>query len=251
MSDGRPEAGMPADAPAIEALGLARSFGERRVIDGLDLRVEQGAFLTVFGPNGAGKSTLLRILSTLDKPSAGELALFGRPVSEDPESSRALIGLVSHSPMLYASLSIEENLRLFARLYGVAQPQQRVRQMLARVGLEHRRYDLVRTLSRGMTQRAALARALLHEPRLLLLDEPFAGLDAQATKILDGLLAELKSSGRHTVVLVSHDLEYGYQAASHLLLLARGRELCFASVAQLEFENFAALYAQAVGEGVA
>lgn len=235
--------------PALEAKGVSKVFGDRKALDGVSFSVPQGAFLSIFGPNGAGKSTLLRVLSTLARPTAGSIHVQGFDALEDPDKVRACIGVVSHQPMLYPDLTALENLEFFARMHGAERPAERARELLARVGLDHRRFDAVRSFSRGMTQRMAIARALVHDPRVLFLDEPYAGLDPHAVEIFDGLLDELRS-GR-TFVMVSHDLRKGYDACTHALVLARGRTVSFQSREQLDFSAFSQLYRETVGMGVA
>lgn len=234
---------------AINITGVTRSFGLRKALDRLSLVLPSGAFLSVFGHNGAGKSTLLRILTTLDHPTSGTVEILGLNSREDAEKIRARIGYISHNPMLYGDMTAEENLMFFARLYGVAEPQLRVRSLLRDVELEHRRLDIVRTFSRGMTQRLAIARALLNDPELIFLDEPYAGLDPHAVEVLDGLLAAIRSE--RTFVMVSHNLVSGYEHASHVLLLAHGREICFEPTSELSFNRLTELYRRDAGEGAA
>lgn len=156
---------------------LTKSFGGRKAVDDVSFALPEGAFLSVFGPNGAGKTTLLRMLATLSRPTEGTVTLAGIDVKEEPERVREAIGLISHNPMLYPDLTAEENLLLYAKLYGVADPEHRVIELLDAVGLKHRRLDRVRTFSRGMTQRVSIARALVNDPSVVLLDEPYSGLD--------------------------------------------------------------------------
>jgi heme exporter protein A len=234
---------------AINITGVTRSFGLRKALDKLSFTLPCGTFLSIFGHNGAGKSTLLRILTTLDRPTSGAVEILDMNGREDAEKIRARIGYISHNPMLYGDMTAEENLQFFARLYGVVDEPARVRTLLRDVELDHRRLDIVRTFSRGMTQRLAIARALLHDPELIFLDEPYAGLDPHAVEILDGLLATIRQ-GR-TFVMVSHNLASGYAHASHVLLLAHGREVCFQSTNDLSYERLTELYRLNVGEGVA
>lgn len=236
-------------ACALEVRGVSKAFGVRKALDDVTFALPQGAFLSVFGPNGAGKSTLLRVLSTLARPSAGSVRVMGIDAAEEPERVRGRIGMVSHQPMLYADLTAEENLVLYGRLYGVDDPAGRARQMLKRVELDHRRFDAVRTFSRGMAQRLAIARALLHDPDVLFLDEPYAGLDPHAAEVFDGLVAEVRE-GR-TFVMVSHDLQRGFSSCTHALLLARGRVAAFGERDQLGADAFAKRYRETVGWGVA
>ena len=149
---------------AIETTDLVKAFGDRRAIDGISIQLPQGAFLSVFGPNGAGKTTLLRVLTTCMRPTRGSVRICGIDLKENPDQARALIGLISHQPMLYPDLTAYENLMVFAKLYGLIHPEQRVMELLEAVELKHRRFDVVRTFSRGMLQRLSIARALIHDP---------------------------------------------------------------------------------------
>lgn len=239
------------DAPhlAFEAIGLSKAFSDRKALDKVTFSLPQGAFLSIFGSNGAGKSTLLRVLATLARPTAGDIRVVGIDAREEPDKVRGLIGMVSHQAMLYPDLTAFENLEFYARMYGVDDPAGRARALLKRVGLDHRRFDAVRTFSRGMTQRLAVARALVHDPAIVLLDEPYAGLDPHAIEIFDGLLAELRD-GR-TFAMVSHDLRKGFDACTHALVLARGRVVAFEAKEQIEFDAFSRLYRDTVGMGVA
>jgi heme exporter protein A len=178
----------------IDVRNLTKSFGSKYALRGVNLRVMPGESLVLFGPNGAGKSTLVRILSSLSRPSSGTVHIGGLELAKHADGIRRYLGVVSHAPLLYDSLTAEENLRFFAGLYGMKGSEPRIRALLERVGLYSRRSDLVRTFSRGMVQRLAIARALLHDPEVLLLDEPDTGLDPQAAEMLHGLLSEL--SGR-------------------------------------------------------
>lgn len=228
---------------------LTKSFGGRKAVDDVSFALPEGAFLSVFGPNGAGKTTLLRMLATLSRPTEGTVTLAGIDVKEEPERVREAIGLISHNPMLYPDLTAEENLLLYAKLYGVADPEHRVIELLDAVGLKHRRLDRVRTFSRGMTQRVSIARALVNDPSVVLLDEPYSGLDPHAIDIFDDLIGRVRD-GR-TFVMVSHDLEKGFRLADHVLVMARGRAVSFGPKDALDPEEFRALYRSTVGSGVA
>jgi heme exporter protein A len=249
VPDSSPDADAPAPPLALEVTGLSKAFGARKALDGLSLTLPQGAFLSIFGPNGAGKTTFLRILATLARPSAGEARVCGYDIREQPDEIRERIGLISHRSLLYPDLTAEENLSITARLYGIAQPAQRVSRLLETVELTARRHDAVRSFSRGMTQRLSIARALIHNPRLLLLDEPYSGLDPRAVEILDGLIAEVRE-GR-SFIMVSHDLHKGLELASHVLMLNRGRQVLFAPRPELDSDDFAERYRATVGMGVA
>jgi heme exporter protein A len=228
---------------------LSKVFGTRKALDNLSFALPEGAFLSIFGPNGAGKTTLLRILATLARPTAGRVLVHGFDLKEAPDDVRERIGFISHRSLLYPDLSAEENLLFVARLYGIQDAAQRVSQMLAVVELTARRHDPVRTFSRGMTQRLSIARALIHNPRLVFLDEPYSGLDPHAVDLLDDLIASVRT-GR-SFVMVSHDLQKGFDLASHVLLLAKGRQLVFEHKDELDFATFSTHYRQTVGMGLA
>jgi heme exporter protein A len=238
----------------IELRKLTKAFGSKVALRGVDLRVAAGESLVIFGPNGAGKSTLIRILSSLSRPTSGTVRIGGYDLATHAEGIRRYLGVVSHAPLLYDSLTAEENLRFFGRLYSVANLEGRVGDMLSRVGLAHRRGDLVRTFSRGMVQRLAIARALLHEPQVLLLDEPDTGLDPQAAEMLHGLLAALsgrsgESANQRTIVTVTHSIERGLAIADRVIILANGRIAFDASARGMTAVEFRPLYDRYVGGG--
>lgn len=234
-------------APALRVSGIEKRFGARRVLKSIDFELPQGASLVIFGPNGAGKTTLLRILSTLDRPSKGTCEALGFSYKEQIEQVRGRIGFITHNPMLYLDLTARENLVLFARLYGVDNPGKRADEMLTLVELKHRANDKVRGFSRGMTQRIAIARAFINDPRIVFLDEPYSGLDPHAAGIVDRMLAG--SRRRCTLVTVSHSLESGFAQASHVLLLAKGRQVMFSEQSQLDYDEFKNVYYEQVEVG--
>ena len=234
---------------ALRVRGITRTFGVRTALDDVTFDLPRGAFLSIFGPNGAGKTTLLKILSTLSPPSKGEAEVLGFDLVKDAVELRRHIGFISHNPLLYMDLSAEENLMFFAKLYGVPDPEKRVRDLLFAVELEHRRFDLVRTFSRGMTQRLSIARALIHKPELVFLDEPYSGLDPHAMDILDTLIAQIRDD--HTFVMISHDLQKGIDHATHALILAKGKVVMFEEKDELDTDVFARTYREVVGMGVA
>jgi len=209
----------PADAPAVACEDLGRAYGERVVLRGLTFALPAGRTLAVFGPNGAGKTTLLRILATLLRPHAGRATVLGRDVHREGWAVRGRLGLLAHEPMLYRDLTARENLRYHARLHGVALA--RVEELLEAVGMRLRGDEPVRTLSRGMTQRVAICRAVLHAPEVLLLDEPFANLDPGAGELVAPLIGRAAGATR---VLISHDVEAGL-AEADLVLGLRGAEV--------------------------
>jgi heme exporter protein A len=241
---------MPVTVNALDVRKLSRAFGARKALDKLSFELPQKAFLSIFGPNGAGKTTLLRILATLTPPSRGSsVRVFGYDVVKDAVELRSRIGIISHNPLLYPDLTAEENLSFFADLYGIENARARIDELLDSVELKHRRFDLVRTFSRGMTQRLSIARALLPDPEILFLDEPYSGLDPHAVDILDSLIAAVRS--RYTFVMVSHDLDKGLDLASHVLILARGKKVLFEERGDLDTAAFRCLYRDTVGLGVA
>jgi heme exporter protein A len=230
----------------IEVEGLRKTFGRREVLRGLSFSLRRGGFLSIFGPNGAGKTTTLRVLATLLAASAGKVRVAGHDVRDDPMPVRRTIGLISHTPMLYLDLTAEENLRFYADMYGIADREARIAELLERLELSHRRYDIVRTFSKGMRQRLAIARAILHRPRVLLLDEPHSGLDPRAVDILDGLLGEIRAE--HTFVMVTHNLAKGLEWGSRLMIIEDGR-IAYEHAAGVDPDAFGAVYREHVREG--
>jgi heme exporter protein A len=224
--------------PAIELAGLGRRFGERTALRDVTLTVPQGATLVVLGPNGAGKSTLLRVLAGLLRPHAGTVRILGRELPREGWAVRGRIGLLGHEPLLYRDLSPRENLRFHARLHDVA--PERIDEVLDAVGMTRRADEPVAVLSRGMVQRVAAARAVLHEPELLLLDEPLSNLDPSATALLEPLVG--RGSGR-TRVVTSHDPVGGLAGADLALGLRGGRPAICGPAADVDPADAAALYA--------
>ncbi len=216
--------------PAIKISGLSKHFGPKTALDGVDISLQPGEFLTVFGPNGSGKTTMMRIIASHSRPSTGSDDLFGKDIRRTPAHARQRIGFVTHRSLLYSSLSGFQNVHFFARMFGVDNAADRTHEILSVMGLEHRMDDEVFTYSRGLEQRCAIARALVHRPDVLLLDEPFSGLDPDATARLQNLLAEPEGLSR-TVILTSHDLIHGVTHADRVAILTRGR-LAFTAPAE-------------------
>lgn len=210
-------------APAIQAAGLCKDYGDRRVLYGLDLRLEWGEIAVLFGANGAGKTTLLRVLAGLSRPDAGEIAVAGRRIRRRrSDSARRLVGFAGHDTMLYNDLTGGENLAFYARLYGIRRPAGRIGQVLEQVGLADRAQRRVRTFSHGMRQRLSLARAILHDPAILLLDEPESGLDAAGVAMLGELLGDWAAAGK-SALLTTHNAGIGQAWAQRILTLSGGR----------------------------
>ncbi len=233
--------------PVLNAVGLVRTFGALRAVDGIGFTLGAGQLLTVFGPNGAGKTTLLRILAGGLCPSAGEVHLRGKEMrAGDPEWHRR-IGVLSHQSFLYGHLTLEENLHFFGKLFGLRDLEERIPARLRQVGLHDRASSLARTLSRGMRQRLALARTLLHDPDFVLLDEPYTGLDAHAASVLRGVLASLKD-GRRTVILVTHNITEGLEMADRVAIQVRGRFVFMDHRSSVDGGSFEAFYRARVEE---
>jgi heme exporter protein A len=206
----------------IEVRGLVKTFGPKLVLRGVDFDVAQGEFVALLGPNGAGKTTFLRILATLSRPRAGAVRIGSFALPGEAAAVRRRLGVVSHQPLLYGDLSAEENLHFFGRMYALANRAERVQAVLELVGLYPRRRDLVREFSRGMQQRLAIGRAVMHEPDVLLFDEPHTGLDQDARTMLDAVLQEITRGGR-TVVMTTHDLDRAAALADRIDILSRGK----------------------------
>ena len=207
---------------AIAAAGIRKDYGDRAVLRGVDLTVGWGEIAVLFGANGAGKTTLLRILAGLTRADAGAAHIAGRAMHGRDNRARRLVGFAGHQTMLYNDLTCRENLEFYARLYGIRDPRDRIAQVLEQATLSDRANRRVRTLSHGMQKRLAMARAMLHEPAVLLLDEPESGLDAESVAALGQFLRDWASSGR-TALLTTHSAEVGLAWADRALTLAGGR----------------------------
>jgi heme exporter protein A len=224
---------------------LVKRFGLKTVLRGVDFEVQPGEFVALLGPNGAGKTTFLRILASLSRPSLGEVNIAGYKLPHEAAQVRARLGVVSHLPLLYGDLTADENLRFYARMYNLPRIELRVTEILEMVGLEARRRDLVRTFSRGMQQRLAIGRAVLHDPDVVLFDEPYTGLDQDASSMLDEVLQTVAAKGR-TVVMTSHDLARAEDLATRFDILSRGVISASASRKELRKTNLLAFYKQAL-----
>jgi heme exporter protein A len=219
----------------------------KTVLRGLDFSVHEGEFVALLGPNGAGKTTFLRILSSLSHPSLGEVRISGHRLPPEAAAVRAGLGVVSHTPLLYGDLTAEENLRFYGRLYGIEDAVRRIGEVLDLVGLSTRRNDLVRTFSRGMQQRLAIGRAVLHDPEVMLFDEPHTGLDQDACAMLDNVLQSVAAQGR-TVVMTSHDMVRAEALASRFDVLSRGQIVASTTRTGLQASNLLSFYKQALAD---
>jgi heme exporter protein A len=233
----------------IEIRGLVKSFGHKAVLRGIGLEVADGQFLTLMGPNGAGKTTLIRILATLSRATSGTVWIGGFDLADASVDIRRHVGLVSHQTLLYGDLTPDENLGFYGRMYDVPDLKDRIEVVLRQVGLEGRRHDPVRTFSRGMQQRLAIARAILHQPSVLLLDEPDTGLDQHAAEMLHELLATVGTTGR-TVLMTTHNLERGLSMGDRVAILAGGRIAYSTDKSTLDVESFREIYYRSVRGGM-
>jgi len=232
--------------PIIQVENLSKRFGHLTALRGISFSLQQGDFLALFGPNGAGKTTLIRILSTLLKPSSGRVMVAGYDLAEGDEGLRRKIGVISHQVYLYPNLTAYENIIFYAKLYNVSRPVQRAEEVVEQVGLAERRHDLVRTFSRGMLQRLSIARAIVHDPQIVLLDEPYTGLDQHAAQMLKKLLLQLHHDKR-TIILITHNLQRGVEMGNRLAIQVKGRMIFHEYREKVDLANFEALYFKHVG----
>ncbi len=225
----------------IKVRNLVKAFGSRVVLRGINFDIAPGEFVTLLGVNGAGKTTLMSIIATLSKSTAGQVMIGGMDTAQYAAHIRQYIGLVSHKTLLYDDLSGEQNLRFYAKMYDVEAPSARIETVLHQVGLWGRQKDPVRTYSRGMQQRLAIARAILHNPPILLLDEPDTGLDQSATSMLGDLLAAVGTNQR-TVLMTTHNLQRGLELGSRILMLSNGKIAVNAPRADVTIEQLLEYY---------
>jgi len=238
----------PPAGTLIQARALNKAYDLRLVLRLLDIDILRGECVALLGANGSGKSTLLRLLSGMSKPTSGSLSVGGWDMPREAAAVRAQIGMVSHKPLLYDNLSARENLRFFARLYNVDKGvrETRITDLLAKVGLAKRADDRVRTYSRGMQQRLSIARALVHDPAVILFDEPYTGLDQEGAAALDTLIAQAHGDG-HTIVITTHELERVPRIAERALILSRGRIGYDAPLAGTSSTELVAIYTDVTG----
>lgn len=235
------ESSLLKNASFISVSNLCKNFGRRKVLNDISFELKKGEFLSLFGPNGAGKTTLIKILATLLLPSSGTILIDGVNLRKESLKAREKIGLISHTSFLYGDLSAYENLVFYGRMYGVSDLKTKVSELLDRVELTHRKFDLVRTFSRGMLQRLAITRALLANPEILLLDEPHSGLDPHAAEIFDTVLKDLREKG-HTLIMSTHNLPRGLELATSVTILSEGKIVFSAKKETLDKAKFSELY---------
>ena len=233
-------------SPAIQARGLTKLFGDFPALQNVSFEVERGEYLALLGHNGAGKTTLLKLLALLNRPSLGKLEIAGQDPGDDPISLRRRIGLLGHNTFLYDELTAAENLHFYGSLYGVGSLKQACRDTLESVGLQPFAGELVRNFSRGMRQRLTIGRLFLHQPELLLLDEPFSGLDERAVALLESLLGQANARGT-TIVLCTHQLELALKHARKLMILHRGKLAHWGAIDPARQSETQELYRRFVG----
>jgi heme exporter protein A len=228
---------MSGESPLLLTRNLTKSFGRFTALRSLSIEIPRGESLTIVGRNGAGKTTFLKIISSIIRSYTGDVLIAGKNLKQTDEDTRRTIGFVSHESLLYKDLTVRDNLVFYARMYGVAGVDGRVAEMIRRVDLEAKTDVLVRALSRGMKQRLSLARAFIHEPSILLLDEPFTGLDERASEILDRFFGEFKTAGG-TLVMVTHDIERGWKLADRVVVFEKGKIVHETSPRGSSFDTF-------------
>ena len=233
------ETGSP--VPVIQVEGLKKTYGHHAALKDVAFRAEAGESIVIFGPNGAGKTTLIKIIATIIRPTAGKVTIDGMTTEDDAEAIRRRIGVITHQTFLYGNLTAWENLIFYSRLYEVPDAETRIREMAEVVGLSARLEDRVATFSRGMQQRLSIARALLHRPTILLLDEPETGLDQQAITILREAM-KLEAGVRRTILMTTHNMERGLEMSERLLILNNGVICHDCSTADLGVDALRDLY---------
>ena len=232
----------------IRAEALHKQYGSIKALDGVGLTVDRGRTLALFGPNGAGKTTLIRVLSLLARPSSGSIEINGLAAGRDDDAIRAGIGVLSHTSFLYEQLTARENLLFYGKMYGVRDARQRADALLERVSLADRADGLVRGFSRGMRQRVAIARCLMHQPAVVLLDEPYTGLDRHASQALTEMLQQLRGENR-TILITTHHISEAFALADELAVMVKGRMVLHRPCAGTDPRDFAQLYLRCVEAG--
>lgn len=234
--------------PIIECRQVTKTFGRVKAVDAVDLKVNHGEAITLFGPNGAGKTTLLKMIAGLSRPTGGALFIDGVEVTDGHHYGiRKRIGYISHQSLTYGQLTAVENLSFFAQLYGVKNHEEKARALLSEVGLLSRADDVVETYSRGMKQRLSIARALVHDPDIMLLDEPFTGLDQHAAEMLKTTLERMREGGR-TFIMITHNIAVGVAISGRVAVQVSGKIVIDEPTDGLDIDQFGKQYIDAVGE---
>ncbi len=229
--------------PAVIVRDLKKDFGYLQALSGISFDLNKGEFLTIFGPNGAGKTTLIKVLSGLTRATSGSADVAGFDVLSGDVRLRREIGVISHASSLYLDLTALENLLFYAKLYGLEDSEVKANQAISEVGLQLRRHDRVRNFSRGMQQRLSIAKATLHDPSILFLDEPFTGLDLQATNVLKEHLHKLHT-GKRTLIMTTHDISCGLEMCDRVAIQNQGKFVLMESLDHIDRENFENIYAE-------
>lgn len=229
----------------VEFKKVNKKYGHIHALRDVSVSLNKGEFVSVFGPNGAGKSTFLKLLCTMTAPTSGQILYEGTPLNKLEDSFRSRFGVISHQPFLYSELTAMENLRFYAKMYGVQNIGERIKVLLDKVELYKRRNDRVRGYSRGMLQRLSITRALLHDPEIVILDEPYTGLDTHASDILTRILVELFDEHK-TIMMVTHNMKQGYDAASRLAIIKGGQLVFNEEKANIGINEFEERYIEAV-----
>ncbi|CAG9609322.1 heme ABC exporter ATP-binding protein CcmA [Pseudoneobacillus rhizosphaerae] len=206
----------------IQTKQLIKRVGDKVILRGVNLSIKEGQTVAILGPNGAGKSTILKVIATLIKPSSGEVLINNKEIKKHALEVKSLIGYLPHASLLYDHFTPLENLILFGKLYGVKDVEKRAKELIEKVGLSFFLHEPVKSFSRGMIQRVAIARAIVHEPRIILLDEPHTGLDQQAIVILNKVILEMKAQGT-TTVMVTHDFKQAAEICDRIIIVKNGK----------------------------
>jgi heme exporter protein A len=231
----------------IEARGLNKKFGYKTALRNVDIVLREGDSLALFGPNGAGKSTLIQVLCSLLQPTSGIVRIAGYEARRDREALHQIIGLIGHQTFLYPHLTAYENLKFYGAMYRVARLHVRITEVLDIVGLGDHRNDLVQNFSRGMQQRLSIGRAIIHDPKIMFLDEPFTGLDQHGSEEFIKLIWQFRDQGK-TVIMASHHLHLGLELCHRAAILKSGRIVYLQDVARISKNDFKQIYSQQIGE---
>ncbi len=231
----------------IEARGLYKKFGYKTALRNVDIVLQEGDSLVLFGPNGAGKSTLIQVLCSLLQPTAGSVRIAGYDAHRDREALHQIIGLIGHQTFLYPHLTAYENLKFYGAMYGVDRLGDRIAEVLELVGLSASTHDAVQGFSRGMQQRLSIGRAIIHDPAIMFLDEPFTGLDQQGSEDFIKLILQFRSQGK-TVIMASHHIHLGTELCDRAAILKSGNIVCLENIAGISQNDFQRIYSQHIGE---
>ncbi len=231
----------------VESKRVTKKFGFKTVLKGIDLELKTGNFLALFGPNGAGKTTLIKILCSSMHPSSGKVSIAGFDPRSDREALCQVVGIVSHHTFLYNNLSAVENLKFYGTMYGVTGLDEKIEKLIGLVGLAAHTDDKVQTFSRGMQQRLSLARAIIHDPLVLFLDEPYTGLDQRGAEELKQILLEFRNQGK-TVIMTSHNLTRGLELCTRVMILRSGRKVFDQEISEGIRDDFKSIYFRHTGK---